>query len=204
MKRPEEILQAGAGKLGLTLHEEHGEAFSLYLSELKKWSRAYSLTSLRTDEDIVIKHFLDSFLYLTVLPDDIRSLADVGSGAGFPGLPIKILMPHVRVFLIEPSGKKAAFLRNIIRKLGLSDIRVLETRIEDVRDIEVDVAVTRALFRADEFEKKASHVVRKGGLLVMNKGPKAGSELAGLAGVEVREVALPLTNIKRNLVVIRP
>jgi 16S rRNA (guanine527-N7)-methyltransferase len=204
MKRPEEILRTGAGRLGLTLYEEHGEAFSLYLAELKKWNRAYSLTSLRTDEDIVIKHFLDSFLYMTVLPHDIRSLADVGSGAGFPGLPLKILMPHARLFLIEPSGKKAAFLRNIIRKLGLSDIEVLETRVEDVRDIAVDAAVTRALFRAHEFMKKASHVVRKGGILVMNKGPRVEAELAGLESFEVREVALPLTNIKRNIVIIHP
>jgi 16S rRNA (guanine527-N7)-methyltransferase len=202
MKRPEEILRAGADRLGLTLQEKHSKAFSLYLSELKKWNRAYSLTSLKTDEDIVIKHFLDSCLYMPVLPDDIGVLADVGSGAGFPGVPLKIMMPHVRVFLMEPSGKKAAFLRNIIRKLGLPGIEVQETRIEDVRDMEVDAAVTRALFRADDFVKKASHVVRKGGLLVMSKGPKAGSELAGLESCEVREVALPLTNIKRNLVII--
>jgi 16S rRNA (guanine527-N7)-methyltransferase len=205
LAKPEKLLREGLSALGLAPSDACIDSFMLYLAELKKWNRAYSLTSLRSDEDIVLKHFLDSCLYLEAFAgDDVESLADVGSGAGLPGIPIKIMRPELRLWLIEPVGKKAAFLRHITRALGLEDTRVLEKRVQDVADIRVDAAVTRALFRAGEFYEKSRHIVREGGLLVLSKGPKFKDELKDLAvGYEVKEVCLPLTDIKRNIIVIR-
>ncbi len=176
-----------------------------YLAELKRWNRAYNLTSLKTDEDIIIKHFLDSLLYLKALPAGDISVVDIGSGAGFPGIPIKILRPEIMMYLIEPSRKKASFLTHIIKTLGLDRIEVMEKRIEDVKSLIVDVAVTRALFDIRDFFKKASSHVREGGRLILSKGPKVSEELKKTRDVnyELLTLNLPVSKIKRFIVIVK-
>lgn len=205
--KPEELLRIGLLELGLPASEEQVNAFMTYLSELEKWNRAYNLTGLAKDEDIVIKHFLDSLLYLKAIPQGAMRVADIGTGAGFPGIPITIIRPETEMHLIEPSGKKAAFLRHIIWQLQLKKIEVIEKRIEEIKvnqglSFAVDVAVTRALFDATEFIRKASHIVKPGGILILSKGPKASEELAKLKNVsyQLLTVALPLSDIKRSIV----
>ncbi len=204
-----ELLNKGLAELGLAPSGEQIQAFMTYLSELKKWSRAYNLTGIKKDEDIIIKHFLDSLLYLKAIPAGEMRVADIGSGAGFPGIPLKIIRPDMEMYLIESSGKKSAFLRHIIRHLKLRNIEVIEQRIEDIRVNEeisapVDVAVTRALCDSREFINKASHIVRQGGTLVLSKGPKVKEEINTLTDVtyDVLIISLPLSEIKRHLVVV--
>jgi 16S rRNA (guanine527-N7)-methyltransferase len=207
--QPVELLKKGFSESGITFTEERGDTFMAYLSELKKWNRAYNLTGLKTDEDIIIKHFLDSLLYLKALPNGPIKVADIGSGAGFPGIPVKIMRPEIEMYLIEPTGKKTAFLRHIIRHLHLNGIHVIEKRIEDTKvsdDIPspVDAAVTRALFDVRDFMKKASHIVRQDGILVLSKGPKAEEEVRELRGIkyEVLPFTLPLSDMQRQIIVI--
>lgn len=199
----ESVLHRGLEALGISPSGGQMAYFMAYLDELKRWNRAYSLTGLRTDEEIIIKHFLDSCLYLEVLGGASR-LADVGSGAGFPGIPVKIIRPDTEVYLIEPSRKKSAFLRHVIRTLGLEGITLLEERLEGVGDLEVDAALTRALFRVEDFVRKAAHIVKKHGLFILSKGPKVREELKGSAlRYDLRVLPLPLSDIKRYLVIIR-
>lgn len=176
----------------------------IYLSELKRWNRAYNLTALKADEDIVIKHFLDSLLYLRAIPEGEISVMDVGSGAGFPGIPIKIMRPDIEMHLLEPSRKKAGFLRHIIRMLRLDGIEVIEKRIEDVSLLVVDVAITRALFDIKEFIGKAFSHLSEGGRLVVSKGPRVSEELKAVKGIdyELLTLTLPFSTIKRFIVVI--
>jgi 16S rRNA (guanine527-N7)-methyltransferase len=198
------LIHRGLEALGLRSGEEQVEAFLRYLGELRKWNRAHSLTALRSDRDIITKHFLDSALYLEALGRDVSVVADVGSGAGFPGIPLKILRPSLSVHLIEPTGKKAAFLRHMVRTLELAGVAVLEQRVEYVHDLHVDAALTRALFSAATFYEKARHIVRPGGLLVMSKGPKAEGEVEGLAvSFELKNVPLPGTDIIRTLIIMK-
>jgi 16S rRNA (guanine527-N7)-methyltransferase len=200
----EKVLLRGLEALGFSPDREQMNSFMAYLDELKRWNRAYSLTGLKTDEEVIVKHFLDSCLYLGVLGPEVSRLADVGSGAGFPGIPIKIMRPETEVCLIEPSRKKSAFLRHIIRTLGLEGIVAVEERIEGVRDIEVDAALTRALFRVEDFVRYAAHIVRKHGLFVLSKGPKVREELKGSnLRYDLRVLPLPLSDIKRYFVIIR-
>lgn len=202
----EELLSNGLIASGFNPSEQQINAFTTYLSELKKWNRVYNLTGLRKDEDIIIKHFLDSLLYLKAMPAGKTEVADIGSGAGFPGIPIKIVRPEIDLYLIEPSEKKCAFLRNIIRQLNLKKIEVIEKRVEDAKGlVAVDIALTRALFTIKEFIRKASPIVREGGILILNKGPKVGEELKNLKdiGYDLLTVALPLSGIKRHLIIVR-
>ncbi|MCL5021879.1 MAG: 16S rRNA (guanine(527)-N(7))-methyltransferase RsmG [Nitrospirae bacterium] len=201
----ETLLMKGFKELCLDYTTGQVAAFMTYLSELKKWNRAYSLTSLKTDEEIVIKHFLDSLLYLKGFPDGAASVLDVGSGAGFPGIPIKIMRPEIYVYLLEPSGKKANFLVHLVKSLGLGNVEVLQKRVEELKSAEVDVAVTRALFAIKEFFRKVSPCVKRGGRLILSKGPKVEEELKAIEGMDfaVLNLPLPLSPIKRFLVVIR-
>jgi 16S rRNA (guanine527-N7)-methyltransferase len=208
-KRINDLLKDGLIELGFTPSGEQTEAFMTYLSELKKWNKVYNLTGLKEDKDIIIKHFLDSLLYLKALPDGEIKIADIGSGAGFPGIPINIMRPEIKVYLIEPSRKKSAFLRHVIRQLGLKKVEVMEKRIEEIRVNQelaelLDVAVTRALFSIKDFIKKVSHIVKEDGILILNKGPKVDEELKKLKGVkyEILPLNLPSSDIKRYLITV--
>lgn len=204
---PEAIVREGLEELSVACTRKHIRLFLTYLTELKKWNKAYNLTSLKTDEDIIIKHFLDSLLYLRALPQGTTRIMDVGSGAGFPAVPIKIVRPEIVLYLVEPSRKRANFLRQIVRLLGLVDAHVVEKRIEDIDSLIVDVAVTRALFDIKEFSLKVLPLIRKGGSLIMSKGPKVNEELKELEGrnlaYELLTVPLPLSETKRVIVTIK-
>jgi 16S rRNA (guanine527-N7)-methyltransferase len=204
-----ELLRDGFIELGLTSSDEQINAFAIYLSELKKWNKAYNLTALKRDEDIIIKHFFDSLLYLKFIPEGKIKVADIGSGAGFPGIPVKIIRPEIEMYLIEPSRKKTAFLIYLIKQLQLKKIEVIEKRIEDIKVTQelsspVDIAVTRALFTIKGFIKKSSHIVKRSGILILNKGPKVTDELKMLKDVrfKILNINLPLSNVKRFLVIV--
>jgi 16S rRNA (guanine527-N7)-methyltransferase len=204
-----ELFRKGLKELGYIPETDRLNAFMTYLTELKKWNKAYNLTGLKKDEDIIIKHFLDSLLYLKVMPEGEIKVADIGSGAGFPGIPLKIICPEMQMYLIEPSRKKAVFLSHIIRTLQLKKIEVIETRIEETKvnrelPLSVDVAVTRALFDIKDFIKKASHIMKQSGILILNKGPKVKEELKMIKDIkyEIVTVNLPLSDIKRHIVIV--
>ena len=204
MKEASELLTKGFDLLRIPYTGAQIEAFSIYLAELKKWNKAYNLTALKTDSDIVIKHFLDSLLFLKVLPPYVKSLADVGSGAGFPGIPIKIMRPDIEIVLIEPVQKKALFLEHMQRVLNMSGTRIMNIRVKDARDLLVDAAVTRALFSVSEFIGNAERLLEEGGVLILSKGPKLKDELRGLkiSAIKREEIVLPFEKSTRHLVIV--
>ena len=202
-----DLLKAGIEEIGFRYSEKQVDAFTAYLKELKKWNRAYNLTGLKTDRDIVIKHFLDSLLFACALPPETLTLADIGSGAGFPGIPIKIMFPHLSVFLIEPTQKKAIFLRHICNKLQLENVEIMDKRLEEVKGLHVDVAVTRALYSVREFIEKTKDILNEKGILILSKGPGLDKELAELPGQDLARIAgkdllLPFENVIRHIVIV--
>ncbi len=140
---------------GFNLSPEQERDFSAYLEEIKKWNRVHNLTAVREDTEIVKRHFIDS-LFLAKAFEEIgidwrgKSIADVGSGAGFPGVPLKIYLRDVELYLIESSSKRCAFLENLKLKLSVS-YEVLCERAENLKK-NFDIVVARAL---GEFEKIA-------------------------------------------------
>ena len=118
------LLERGTRVLGLDLASEQIEQFLAYLALLLKWNRKMNLTALRSPREIIIHHFLDSLLLLPHLPQNAR-LLDIGSGAGFPGLPLKIARPGLTIDLVEATAKKVSFLKEAVRRLGLSGMNVI-------------------------------------------------------------------------------
>jgi len=117
------------------LTADQSSKFMIYLKQLKEWNKTTNLTSIVKDEEVVIKHFIDSIAAIKAEDFIDGSLIfDIGSGAGFPGIPIKILRPDLRLVLVEPSKKKSSFLRYIIGLLKLSDVDVFEGSLEQLAD----------------------------------------------------------------------
>ncbi len=205
MKDTTDLLKKGLDQLDIPHSGNQVDLFLKYLGELKKWNKAYNLSGLRTDREIIIRHFLDSLLFLKVLPSNVSSAADIGSGAGFPGIPIKIMAPRVKMLLVEPAGKKAIFLRHICSNLNLAGIEIIDKRLEDTEGLKVDVAMTRALFSVGDFIEKTRGHINSGGVLILSKGPKLREELKGLdiKNTEVSDLKLPFDETVRHLVVVK-
>ncbi len=207
------LLIDSLSELDITCSEKQTDAFMIYLSELKKWNRAYNLTGLKSDEDIIIKHFVDSLLFVKVMPDTHLQIADVGTGAGFPGIPVKIIRPETEITLIDSSRKKTAFLRHIIRQLKLKGINVVQQRTENLDSCykkKFDSIISRATFSIKEFLITACPYIRDGGNLILNKGPKITKELMELDKFpnekkcvkDILNIQLPYLKADRSLVVL--
>lgn len=202
-------LAEGAGQLGVRLTANHLAQFTVYFEELVRWNRKVNLTAIKETEEIAIKHFVDCLAVTKVLSrESMRSLLDIGTGAGFPGVPLKIFDPTIELTLIEPSLKKTAFLRHVVGSLNLSKVTVLPNRIEQlVTDSgwlsRFSTAVTRAL-RVEPFLADIRSLLNLDGRLILCRTTPIGNPPAGF-GIE-REVAyeLPHGSGHRVLTVLKP
>jgi 16S rRNA (guanine527-N7)-methyltransferase len=131
-----EKLLSGAKKLGLSITPQQLEQFQIYYQELVDWNQRMNLTAITDYEEVQIKHFLDSLTIIPALRETIARddfwLIDVGTGAGIPGVPLKILLPHIRLVLLDATAKKATFLRHLKQKLGLENVEIVVGRAEDI------------------------------------------------------------------------
>ena len=127
-----ELLKKSAAELSLTIPDSSIEHFCRFFEELKKWNRAINLTAIQDDREIIVKHFIDSLAGMKVIDIEHESeMLDVGSGAGFPAIPIKLVHPNLSIELLEPSEKKGAFLRFAIGSLNLLKASVATAKLEN-------------------------------------------------------------------------
>lgn len=205
---PRELLITGAKELGIDLSVEQVNSLFIYLAELKKWNRKINLTAIRDERDVIIKHVLDSLSYIKGFdpPAGLR-LLDMGSGAGFPALPIKVIKPDISVTLVESVKKKASFLRHIVRTLGLAGAEVIDKRIEEIDTSSrssYDVITARAFATMDAALAAGAPFLRTGGLMVLSRGPEetiSEKEFRN-TGVHVEkkiELTLPHSDYKRAI-----
>jgi 16S rRNA (guanine527-N7)-methyltransferase len=142
-----QAIERAAKEFKLALNEAQVEQIQQYTKILGTWNDKVNLTAIRDPLEILYRHFCESMFGSTLLPVENCRLADVGSGGGFPGIPLKIIRPDLQVFLVESNVKKATFLAEVIRELGLTDTRVLVSRFEELGEevAPLDVVCSRAL-----------------------------------------------------------
>jgi 16S rRNA (guanine527-N7)-methyltransferase len=204
--------------LGIPLTSQQQKAFSLYESELMSWNEKFNLTAIRDAEGIRIKHFLDSLSCLMVMRNlNNERIIDIGTGAGFPGIPLKIVCPGVKLTLVESVGKKAGFCKHIIETLQLDGVEVLTLRAEEVGRLpnhraQYDWAVARAVASLPILSEYLIPLLKVGGSMLSQKGESAHAEVQAsenafkmLCGElqHITRVILPGVVEERYLVVVK-
>jgi len=170
-------------KLAPEVNEQQVEQFFLYRRELVEWNRRFNLTAITDTGDILVKHFFDSLSLLSVYDREEARVLDIGAGAGFPGLPLRIVRPHWRVVLLEATGKKVTFLRHMIELLRLNGVEAIQGRAEELAHERAyrgafDMVTARAVAALPVLLEYAAPFCRVGGRMVF---PKKGDLVGELA-----------------------
>jgi 16S rRNA (guanine527-N7)-methyltransferase len=211
------LLQQGARLLGIELGDEQFALFDLYQNELLKWNATTNLISEKTAGEIVTRHFLDSLSAAKFITNPNARLVDIGCGAGFPGIPLKIAMPSIQLYLLETNRKKVSFLKHIIRTLNLDQTQTLHDRTENIVQAETwkekfDIVISRAAFKLSDLLTLGQYFLAPDGLLITLKGPDVSSELdTALAGgnpskiykLYQYDINLPLLGPPRKIIIFR-
>jgi len=214
----EKFIQNVKEIIGLQLTPNQATAFQVYETELMAWNAQFNLTAIRDVSGIRTKHFLDSLTILLALNSQAMptSIIDVGTGAGFPGLPLKIVLPRTRLSLVESVHKKAHFCEHMVEKLGMKDVQVMAERVEDVGRIasqrqSYDLAVARAVAPMAVLVEYLLPLVKVGGAMLAQKGENAHAEVQNaekavrILGGNLRRISLvtlPGVADERYLVVV--
>jgi len=215
-----ETLKSAAKELGLELSPAQLEQFASYYQELIDWNQRVNLTAVTAYEEVQLKHFLDSLTVVLALPAQATGknlrIIDVGTGAGLPGIPLKIVFPSIELTLLEATSKKAAFLRHIVQEFGLDDVEIVVGRAEEVaREPQYrekfDIVLSRAVAALPTLVELALPFCAVGGSFIAQKKgdiddeiSRAGRAIGILGGSlrEVRRVALSSLPDERCLVII--
>lgn len=198
-----------AGLDALALEAALAAPLTAYLDLLERWNRTYNLTAVRDRREMVGKHLLDALTLVPHLPAHAR-VADLGSGAGLPGIPVMLARPDLALWLVESNGKKARFLREVVRQLGLDRVTVAEARIEAFTapdGIGFDVVTARALAPLPALLQLGGRLIAPDGRFLAMKGawpePEGGPLPPGYALAGVTRLAVPGLTAARHLVAIR-
>jgi 16S rRNA (guanine527-N7)-methyltransferase len=212
MKRSTVSLAQYAGALGMQLATEQLAAFDRLGEELVRWNKHSNLTAITSPDDIVIKHFFDSLTLVPLLSGQER-LLDVGSGAGFPGIPLKIALPELKVVTVDAVQKKIFFQRHMIRSLGLTDITAMHERVENISAQHgdgFDVIVSRAFTALGDFVKFVTPLLSPTGRIIAMKGKEGRAEAdqldfaaLGVQLININELSLPIGAGERSLIVMK-
>lgn len=202
-------LRGGVSAMGLELSAEAQAKLLAFVALLQKWNRTYNLTAIRDTQEILTHHLLDSLSILPEIEESAlagRRWADVGSGAGLPGIPLAIARPDLQVTSIEPVEKKATFQRQAKIELGLDNFRIDNRRVEEVPDGGFDAVISRAFAELADFARLAGHLLRPSGRLLAMKGILHEDELqrlpSGWTLLETVPLHIPGLNAQRHLLVL--
>lgn len=209
----EEILRTGFTALGLEITEEALGKLRGYYTLLEEKNAVMNLTAIRGEEDTARLHFLDCAGALTFLPAGIKTVADVGSGAGFPGLVWKILRPALELTTLDSLNKRIAFQREVVETLGLEGIYPRSVRVEEAAELResFDAVTSRAVADLRLLSELCLPLVRPGGVFAAMKGPEPEEELAGAARAirllgggepKVEKYTIPGTDVTHSVVLI--
>ena len=217
-KKSIEIFETELKKLGITLTDTQKEQFDRYYELLIEWNKVMNLTGITDYDEVILKHFIDSLTLCRICDmSKVSSLIDVGTGAGFPGIPIKIAYPHIKVVLLDSLNKRLKFLNTVIGELRLEFVQTLHGRAEDhARKTEYrekfDLCVSRAVANLATLSEYCIPFVKKGGVFISYKGGTSDEEVkqaekaVGLLGGKIEKIdkfTLPGTDMGRTLIDIK-
>ena len=211
-----DILKNGLENLGITVDDKMLNDFNIYREILVDWNQKMNLTGIEDEKEVYIKHFLDSVSAVTngYIKDGL-SIIDVGTGAGFPGLPLRICLRNTKVTLLDSLNKRIKFLDEVINKIGLIDINTIHGRAEDFGKSDeyreqYDIATARAVAGLPILMEFCVPFVKVGGYFVCLKGPnanleleesKAAMEVLGVEFIEKINIELPESDLNHNILV---
>ena len=200
-------------KLPVNLDNEKEKKFLIYLRELKKWNEKINLTSLKDETEIIEKLFIDSLFFLKFLRIKATSQhLDIGSGAGFPAIPIKIIFPHINLTLLEVRKKKASFLKHVIRFLSLKNTKVIDRRFEEIHKCgyiveNFDLITIRGIGITKKIITISYNLLNQGGIFIYFGGKRdfENSYLnkTPFAGFDLKTYQLPFSKLNRTLLVFK-
>ena len=153
------------------------DAFEKYYKFLVEENNKYNLTSITDKDEVYIKHFLDSLSIENIIDLDNISLCDVGSGAGFPAIPLKIMYPNIKLTIIEPTLKRCNFLKQVVEMLNMKDIEIINDRAENIKDMHFDVVCARAVSNLSILLELCIPLVKMNGYFISMKGSNYKEEL---------------------------
>ena len=200
-----ELLTQGMAKLGLDPDEKQVSHFLAYINLLQKWNKTFNLTTVDTTSGIITQHLLDSLAIIPYIR--VESIVDVGSGAGLPGIPLAIMLPDIRVTMLDSNGKKTRFLNQVILELGLENAEAVQSRVEQFRpDIAPEMIVTRAFAPLQRMVKSCAHLMHQGVPLLAMKSARVDHELEDWPhqgwDIKIDELTVPGITAKRYAVLI--
>jgi 16S rRNA (guanine527-N7)-methyltransferase len=215
ISRMRDILFTTASSLGISLSEKALLLFETYQRELLTWNKKINLVSVKSALDIPIKHFLDSLTLVPFIQDTSSQVLDIGSGAGFPAIPLKIAVNSLKISLLESSRKKTSFLKHIIRTLHLTDIPVIHNRAEYLMEDEAyrgtfTVVTSRATLKLPQFLRMGAYFLAPKGILIAMKSKRAEEELRegatvsqnlGYHYIARHDITLPITGDFRTIII---
>lgn len=204
----------GAGVLEVELTTDHTRLFARHAEQLLKWNEVTNLTAITRPVDMAVNHFLDSLAPAGLIsPGD--HVLDVGTGGGFPGLPLHVVIPGLCTTLVDASRKKVSFLRHVIRELRLERIQALHARVETLPGrLLYDVIISRAFSKLADFVRSSQHLLTPSGCIIAQKGNIPAAEIEDLKRlirsrrgdrlvIEERRYSLPGLTHQRTLLIVR-
>jgi len=193
-------LAAGLSDLSLTLSEPQVACLLAFIKLIQKWNKAYNLTAVREPLEMVDLHLLDSLAILPHLPNG--RIADIGTGAGIPGIPLAICRPDCHFTLVDSNSKKTRFVQQAVLELKLANVEVIHARVEQLKPAEsFDAVLTRAFASLPDIVRLTGHLLAEDGVLLAMKGQTQSDDLAGIAGaLQVIPLHVPGIEAERCLI----
>jgi 16S rRNA (guanine527-N7)-methyltransferase len=215
-KNFDKLIFEGAKEFGVKLDDKMLQQLNTYKDTLMEWNKRVNLTAIEEDADIAIKHFIDSLTVIPYMRDEKINLMDVGTGAGFPGIPVKIVFKNIRLTLLDSLEKRINFLNELINILEIKDVLTIHGRAEDFGQNpkyreKFDVCTARAVAGLPVLLEYCLPFIKTGGIFIAMKGSsldevelsqKALNVLGGEID-EIKELTLPFSDIKRNLIIVK-
>jgi len=217
MKRIDECFVEQLARLNILISKDQLNMFQTYYDMLIESNKVMNLTAITDLYEVYKKHFVDSVAIHKVFPlDSVKTLIDVGTGAGFPGVPIKILFPHIKVTLVDSLDKRVRFLRDLIQELNLDHVEAVHSRAEDLAKDNLyreqyDLSISRAVSNLSTLAEYTLPFVQKGGNFISYKGneveeevetAKRAIQILGGSVTSIQQIKLPDSDIMRSYVII--